>query len=860
MLIAHKVIMILSSFCLLRSGGSSFEDQDRDPCKEADYHYELTECDSQKGRWRVQVPSSGMCADTNPNPATRINSCRISCESGYYFDLGDLTCRMCRPGTFSLGGGVLFDTWDELPTGFYTQVESFRSAFSSIARYSSDVNCSWYGWHTRGEFLASLGGPCAATLTYTVHLVKPGNLTYVYQYSDKDVIFDFEAQNEQCHSIEDSKEYRWPSSTREGEWKQQTVQLRTGQNVLQWKTIGMDIHQGKPVLIKSIEISGVSFSSSCTPCRAGTYSLGGSRQCIECPENHYSSKEASTCTPCNNVTEYAPRASPVCRERRLCTVKDYYETRTPCDSNNQTQHVFQWLQPKICRDDVPEAVRLPPASMKRVCPPCNPGMDYRNGSTCEFCPKDTYSDGRTGCKKCPPNTTPNYSYQFYRWTEMPWIMNAACMEPDGSSCSNSMSWQCAGTHIHSSHHHPDTAYLLLSLNVAGFRSKGGVSGGHRLEVGRISFVFELDCKSKCEFVFMQGSESKGVALIQSWTESQKKQEFVHTVMQNDTYTFSWAFQKLQLGQNPIETRLEDDVARIYSINVTNTIDGGAVMCLPCHLDVEDRGCIPCPPGQYIDPNTTACTPCPEDTTVSDPLAYGEEACEPCGPGLTSFDGVTCTTKCIFNISGVQYDLRSLSEPYLVKGNRLFTASGAQYYHLFNISLCGTSLNNSYDMEGQSQEIKSFISRSTIVPGQGAEEDLILSTQSVTLGDELVGVTRDVSFLDMTVIEEFIDIGFPNDLHFYYSTPLATRACPQGRTTVITLHCDPTQKGNGTVRLPTKCPDGTCDGCNFYFLWTNAAACPVCGEREFSAEVTPQADTSDISKGLNTGVYAILLSE
>jgi len=46
--------------------------------------------------------------------------------------------------------------------------------------------------------------------------------------------------------------------TREGEWKQQTVRLKAGQNVLQWKRIGMDVHQGKPVLIKSIEISGKS--------------------------------------------------------------------------------------------------------------------------------------------------------------------------------------------------------------------------------------------------------------------------------------------------------------------------------------------------------------------------------------------------------------------------------------------------------------------------------------------------------------------------------------------------------------------------------------------------------------------------
>ena len=83
------------------------------------------------------------------------------------------------------------------------------------------------------------------------------------------------------------------------------------------------------------------------------------------------------------------------------------------------------------------------------------------------------------------------------------------------------------------------------------------------------------------FVFsdnFQGSDAKGVLLIQSWTESQPRQDFSYPVMLNDSYTFSWAFQKLQLGQG----KLEDDVAKIYCINVTNTIDGGAAMCLPCH--------------------------------------------------------------------------------------------------------------------------------------------------------------------------------------------------------------------------------------------------------------------------------------
>jgi hypothetical protein len=72
---------------------------------------------------------------------------------------------------------------------------------------------------------------------------------------------------------------------------------------------------------------------------------------------------------------------------------------------------------------------------------------------------------------------------------------------------------------------------------------------------------------------------------------------------------------------------------------------------------------------------------------------------------------------------------------------------------------------------QLQQVKSFVCRTTIVPSQSAEEDLTLSTQSVTLGDELVGVTKNVSFMNMQVIDEFVKMGHHDDLHFYYSTPL-----------------------------------------------------------------------------------------
>ena len=47
-------------------------------------------------------------------------------------------------------------------------------------------------WQTRGDYIAFPGGPCVASLVYTVRLIKPGALRYTYQYPDDDAIFEFQ--------------------------------------------------------------------------------------------------------------------------------------------------------------------------------------------------------------------------------------------------------------------------------------------------------------------------------------------------------------------------------------------------------------------------------------------------------------------------------------------------------------------------------------------------------------------------------------------------------------------------------------------------------------------------------------------
>ena len=83
--------------------------------------------------------------------------------------------------------------------------------------------------------------------------------------------------------------------------------------------------------------------------------------------------------------------------------------------------------------------------------------------------------------------------------------------------------------------------------------------------------------------------------------------------------------------------------------------------------------------------------------------------------------------------------------------------------------------------------------------------------------------------NVVCVKQKVYVGLTHSLVLNFSS---TRSCPQGRTTVITLHCDPDQKGRGTVQLPAKCPDGTCDGCNFNFMWASASACPICTESNY----------------------------
>lgn len=149
----------------------------------------------------------------------------------------------------------------------------------------------------------------------------------------------------------------------------------------------------------------------------------------------------------------------------------------------------------------------------------------------------------------------------------------------------------------------------------------------------------------------------------------------------------------------------------------------------------------------------------------------------------------------------------------MRGTPLFTSSGTQYYHAYNISFCtdekaqcykNVSLPRGFESQLQNPRIEALICQSTIFPpsvGMGMETNSYgnvgmtplkpLSTHAGSLGDHLIGKSTSVkcvwkspnfnlsiilgishspSLLGLSAahaIQEHLE--FPHQFHFFYST-------------------------------------------------------------------------------------------
>ncbi|KAI9543026.1 Endosome/lysosome-associated apoptosis and autophagy regulator member 2 [Dissostichus eleginoides] len=825
------------------------------PCDRTEYNYQYTECDSTGSRWRVSIPvTPNSCSDLPP--PTRGTDCSFSCPAGKFLEMSTQQCTPCLAGSYSLGSGLRFDQWDAIPAGF-TNMASFLDPGPN----GEDIQaCNRSSWTPQGVYLESNRDECTVSLVYAVHLEKLGSVSFTYQYPDSNIFFEFYVQNEQCQEMAQTDDQKWIKATNNGEWETHKVSLKTGTNILYWRTTVILVggKMVKPVLLKNIQIEGVAYTSECFPCRPGWFSPApGSSSCEPCPSNTFSIKGVSSCTTCPEH-HYSHEGWAECKVRPPCSEKDYFQIHTACDSEGKTQVLYRWVEPKICVENVTGALELPATGQREPCPPCNPGYYNSNDSTCLPCPAGTHSDGTYVCTKCPAGTEPVLGYEYKWWNVLPSNMKTSCFNVGNSKCDDMNGWEVAGDHIRSGAGSSDNDYLILSLHVPGFKVPASLAGMTDSEFGRITFVFETLCSGDCELYFMMDVNRKSTTVVESWEGSKGKQSYSHSMTRNASVAFTWAFQRTNHAHDV--RQYVSDMVKVYSISVTNVLDGVASACRACALVPQNSqragsSCVPCPAGFYIDRTTNRCQECPQNTHLAGRHTYGQDACVACGPGsISDKEHSRCYSDCSFshteNNRTLTFDLSPLSDVASVTIGPSFTSKGTKYLHLFNISLCGhegkrvavctdnvTDVSTKDDQSDPAQfvnSVDSFICQSTIIPADGRGFRMAISSQSISLADNFIGATVD-SILDGVkaqpelFTENSKDVP---DINFFYRSTQVTASCDQGRSSVITVRCKPEKSDRGELSVPSSCPAGTCDGCTFHFLWESASACPLCTEDDY----------------------------
>ncbi|XP_054032521.1 endosome/lysosome-associated apoptosis and autophagy regulator 1 [Dryobates pubescens] len=835
---------LLMALCLAVTVSPALTGERLHVCKESEYHYEYTACDSSGSRWRVAVPHTpGLCTGL-PDPV-RGTECSFSCKAGEFLDMKAQACRPCAEGTYSLGTGVRFDEWDEVPHGFANVATNLEvdDGFGDAVE-----NCTGSTWEPLGDYVASNTDECTATLMYAVNLKQSGTVSFEYIYPDSSIVFEFFVQNDQCQpTVEES---RWMRTTEKG-WEFHSVELSRGNNVLYWRTTAFSIWSKvpKPVLVRNIGITGVAYTSECFPCKPGTFApAAGSSACQLCPADTFSSKGATACQPCEPDT-YAEPGSASCRPRPPCTDKDYFYTHTACDAHGETQLMFKWAEPKICSEELPQAAKLPPSGVKSKCPPCNPGFAKGNGSACQPCPYGSYSNG-SGCLSCPLGTEPVLGLEYKWWNVLPPNMETTVLSGINFEYKGMPGWEVAGDYIYTGAGASDNDFMILTLVVPGFSPPSPVlEDAESKEVARISFVFETLCSVSCELYFMVGINSRTNTPVETWTGAKGKQSYTYVVEKNASTSFTWAFQRTPYRQ--AGRRYTSDVAKLYSINVTNVLGGVASFCRRCAPEPAGS-CAPCPPGHALDRASGACRPCPPGTYLRAHPSDGTPTCQPCGPGTHSNQlRSLCYSNCSLwlPLPGhlLRFDFSALAAGAAFASGPSFTAKGLKYFHQFNISLCGhqgrkvaVCTDNVTDArlppgEGDAARlVAAYVCQAIVVPPDVMGYKVAVSSQPVSLADRLLGVTTSATLDGITSPPELFPPGHPSlpDIIFFYRSNDVTQPCSGGRATAIRLRCDPLRPGAGSLSVPSKCPEGTCDGCTFHFLWVSGEACPRCSSSHY----------------------------
>ncbi|KAG5451903.1 upf0577 protein KIAA1324-like [Clonorchis sinensis] len=831
-------------------------------CASSSLHYEASDCNARGDRWVFKVPEDDdNCLLTSESIPRRQHNCDKTCSAGHYLDMDSQECKLCPVGTYSRGNVLELSKWKTVPTELATDVT-----------YSSQPSdgCNLTQWIPMGDHLFGKATPgCSAVLSLQLNNLQDGEVSFLYNIADAATMVFFTIHNEHCT--------RLPESTfilqRTGQNVLYNVSspLRKGRYVLQWElfvdqnTFGYLFgHRVASIRIFEIRIRGTPPILHCNACPAGTYAnAGGMSQCESCPANTFSSAGAQTCTACA-VDEYSSPGSDKCNRRLPCTEKDFMEVWTPCDQQGKTWKTYKWIEPVIC--NIQTGVQLPQSGNPVDCT-CPIGTRFYNATACESCPADQSVTDST-CLRCESDKVPVFGLHYDRWSRFPPHLTTWCLSMFKNGCSEwtlNMDHISAGIGLHLS----TASFLHLSIPF-GFVRSDDLDTGNAGEVVRnpplpntyLRVEFELVCTS-CELILRQQRGNVNTPLIQ-WLGKAERQNYTLTIEDSAAVNFTWEFRKKAPNPEVSQSDLLLEHVKIYQLEVTNAKLLGTIGCRKCLKGIQDGKCISCPPGLFYASTLNGstrqevvnCTQCPENTilqTDAHATRTVSEACIPCEPGTKAVNRSVCVVDTMPVVdNGMLYNLTELLlKNRTVYGANLFTPTGTKYHYEYHLSfMYGHPVRcvEEYDAV-MVNYMEALICRQTIVhvPSAPDKNQRVLPLR---LGDRLeraVQSNHSKKFWD-EVNTNLTRAGWTadsvgTDLHYIFVASGSSENCPSGVRTVVTFRCGLGQSleslnssmftDQGQLELPPSCPDATCDGCTYHFLWRSSHACPICSERQIT---------------------------
>eukprot|EP00004_Rigifila_ramosa_P003275 TRINITY_DN1349_c0_g1_i1.p1 TRINITY_DN1349_c0_g1~~TRINITY_DN1349_c0_g1_i1.p1 ORF type:complete len:881 (-),score=144.00 TRINITY_DN1349_c0_g1_i1:82-2571(-) len=592
--------------------------------------------------------------------------CEVECQNGeFYGPPSAPVCTPCDPGSYSSGGGLIFESWTVIPSDFVTSC--------------TGTGCS--PWSANGTFIESgnqgQNNNILSNLIYQPSLVHAGNVTFEYRVEAENYYdgLTFSIDGVIVMGL----------SSQVTTWTSVTFPILTkGPHTLTW-TYKKDVSITVPsdhAMIRKIVITGVTWAAlECTPCSPGHYAdVSGLGECRVCPRDTYMPDYgAETCLPCG-PDYYSDYGATVCMPRNACTANDRYIQYTPCTpvpgSEPTRTGTWVWKQPQTCLDTC-AGCGLPPSTGPVPCEPCNPGFDRNTDAICVNCPIGYHrADAEADCTPCGAGTAavPEMYYEYFN-EPLPAEMSTQCFAEDPNECAHT-GWTFAGDYVDSGTGH-GRVDLYLNLNAT-------------IDVpGSISFNYSINCVSwsYCTLYFLiDGVAQSTVTYTRSATN-----RVVTFPLAPGNHAFTWHFYKPEVAHSGRHVTMD-------RIVIIGTHTGGAAECLPCNPGTFSTGptsqCSLCEPGTSSAVRATSCTDCPPNSFAADP---GSPMCYPCGPGTTAPAGHS--TDCDDNDCswtddwGHKYDLSPLSRPEQDWGPfNDATRPGFQYYINFctryhNASMC-----------------------------------------------------------------------------------------------------------------------------------------------------------------------------